>query len=83
MVNQFPAPLPRSLLITEADRQAARERARQERPIYGRRGKLPPSPDDREYRCSCGKFQIRGYMPPGSRVEGWCERCKESVVFET
>lgn len=52
-------------------------------PVYGRRGKLPPVEGEREYRCSCGKFQIRGYMPPGSRVEGWCDRCRQSVVFET
>lgn len=51
--------------------------------VYGRRGKLPPVPDRKEYRCSCGKFVVSGYMPPGSRLEGWCERCKESVVFET
>lgn len=53
------------------------------RPVFGRRGKLPILPERKEYRCSCGKFIISGYMPPGSSFEGWCNRCRESVVFET
>lgn len=67
--DNLTAPLPRSLV--------------RPRIVYGRRGRLPAIDGEREYRCSCGKFQIRGYMPPGSKVEGWCPRCHESVVFET
>jgi hypothetical protein len=63
------APLPRSLVRPKV--------------VYGRRGKLPPSPDDQEYRCSCGKFQFRGVPAPGSRMESWCDRCRQSVIFET
>lgn len=49
--------------------------------VYGRRGKLPD--DAPRACCACGKLIIRGTMPPGSVIEGYCRECKTHVVFET